>query len=117
MGKKIEILPTDKADNKRKTLFRTRDVWKKFCLEFKVLKNYTCEICGKDLHPIVKKKTGEVKEKQIHVHHRTNFKTMGGYMNLNPENFMLLCPPCHTWAHKISNSPNFKDREWWIKEK
>ena len=103
-----EINPSEKRTSELETLFMSRKVWKKFCEKI-VSERKVCEICLKDLTK--KHKRGKKAGRYCvtpNVHHIYKNPTMGDYMNLDPKRFMLLCPNCHEWIHKVFNSPRLK---------
>lgn len=113
---KIVIDPAAKRTAALERLFRARAVWRKFCAAI-VEGRKRCEICYKDLTK--KHKRGKHAGKYCvtpNVHHTHRNATMGDYMNLDPSRFMLLCPNCHEWVHKVFNAPRFKELGWVNKE-
>lgn len=114
--KKINIDGSAKRTASLEALFRSRAVWRKFC-ESIINERRVCEICFKDLTK--KHVRGKKKGRYCvtpNVHHMHKNPTMADYMNLDPRRFMLLCPNCHDWVHKVFNSPRFKEYQWVNKE-
>ncbi len=92
-------------DKKR---FRKTDAWRSFRRELIQKQDYRCQICG------------VLKKKGLIVHHRDLDKNH--YTDLIKEHFLVLCPACHKYGHKLelhlsaknSNSNPQKDylRQW-----
>ena len=110
-----EIDPNSPRTSALEDLFRSRKEWREFCDSVVSIRR-VCEICGKDLSKrFVRGKHKGKFCKRFNIHHRIDCQTMGQYMDLNPERFLLLCPDCHQWVHRICNSPNFRDKQWFVK--
>ena len=110
-----QIDPQAERSAQLEELFRSRKVWRDFCVSI-VESRRCCEVCGKELSKkFVKGKYKGRYCKKFNVHHRYDCKTMGEYMDLSGDRFLLLCPDCHQWVHRVCNSPRFKDMRWFVK--